>query len=108
MDQWRRLKGSSADLTARGHKQISGQAEFQAHVEHLYTLAPGEEPKPPPLTSSQVGAWTLVGFHTILQIIGIFMGIYAVSNGPLVGMCFPAECSADNINGISLKILKPI
>ena len=98
MDQWRRLKGSSADLTARGHKQISGQAEFQAHVEHLFTLAPGEEPEPPTLTNSQVGALTIFGFQIILQILGIFMGLYAASNSPVIGMCFPEECSADNIN----------
>ena len=29
------------------------------------------------------------------------MGIYATTNGPLFGMCFPAECTADNINGMS-------
>jgi hypothetical protein len=48
------------------------------------------------------------GFYTILQILGIFMGVYAAANGPpigtngpLFGMCFPAECTADNINGMS-------
>ena len=55
VDHWRRLTGPAADLAFRGHKQISGQAEFQAHVEHLFTLAPGDDPKLPLLTSSQVG-----------------------------------------------------
>ena len=101
VEQSRRVTGRAADLASRGHKQISSQAEFKAHVEHLFTLAPGEDPKPPQLTNSQVGAFTLFGFLTILQILGIFMGIYASTNGPLFGMCFPAECTADNINGMS-------
>ena len=29
------------------------------------------------------------------------MGVYAATNGPLIGMCFPAECTANNINGMS-------
>ena len=104
VDHWRRVTRRAADLASRGHKQISGQEEFQAHVEHLVMLAPGEDPKPPPLTNSQVGAFTLFGFLNILQILGIFMGVYAAANGPLIGMCFPAECTPGNINGLPKNI----
>ena len=91
---------AAADLASRGHKQISGPAELQAHVQHLFTVTAGEEPKPPPLTNSQVFVFTLFGFLNNLQILGIFLGIYAAANVPVLGMCFPAECSTHNINGI--------
>ena len=103
MDQMKRVRSITAFSSKNNVTKIFGFDQFQNHVKELAK----EETS---FSTDQVGIRTYPNLsYPILnlqncahfQIFAMFIGIWALvqMNYPTIGMCFPAECTTDDING---------
>ena len=95
-EAWRRWRESGRGLEDR--ENITGFPQFHKHVLHLYTLVP----QATAMKYEQVIKY----FHLNpgLQLLGTFLSLWAEPNAPTIGMCFPAQCGTDDINGQCVAI----